>query len=60
MVRSVASVSAKNESSPEDLGTRDVVLVRVHFGSLRRADTQGIEARRSEMASAIVVRVILV
>jgi hypothetical protein len=43
----VESVSAKNESSPEGFGSRDDVLVRVHFGLLRRAETQGIKARRS-------------
>lgn len=54
MVRFVASVSAKKESSPEGFGFRDEVLVDVQLGSLIKAAAQGVADRRDLMASPMM------
>jgi hypothetical protein len=54
IVRSVLSVSAKNESSPVGLGDREEVRITVHFRSLIKAAAQGIEDNSAIRASSIV------
>jgi hypothetical protein len=54
IVRSVARVSAKNESSPEAFGSRDPVVARVHFGSLMRTAAQGEDIRRFSSAPSMM------
>jgi hypothetical protein len=55
-VRSVASVLAKNSSSPVDFGNREGVMARFHLGSSMSALAQGIARMWSIEASSIADR----